>query len=60
MRCSPITVTTCVPGSDGYIPSQEAFDYGCYESYVSKVAPGTGEELVEEYLKMLSNLKGTQ
>ena len=50
-------VSSCSNGSDGYIPSQEAYEYGCYESYVSQVAPGTGEELVTEYLKMLSGLK---
>lgn len=53
-------VVSCANGSNGYIPSQEAYDYGCYESYVSKVAPGTGEELVEEYLKMLQSLKDSQ
>ena len=50
-------VSSCSNGSNGYIPSQEAYDYGCYESYVSHVAPGTGEELVNEYLNMLSGLK---
>lgn len=50
-------VSSCSNGSHSYIPSQEAFDYGCYESYVATVAPGTGEELVTEYLKMLEDLK---
>ena len=50
-------VSSCSNGADGYIPSQEAYEYGCYESYVSQVAPGTGEELVNEYLNMLSGLK---
>lgn len=51
-------VSSCSNGSHSYIPSQEAFDYGCYESYVATVAPGTGEELVSEYLRMLTDLKG--
>ena len=51
-------VSSCSQGSHSYIPSQEAFDYGCYESYVATVAPGTGEELVAEYLNMLTQLKG--
>lgn len=51
-------VSSCSQGSNSYIPSQEAFDYGCYESYVAVVAPGTGEELVEEYLKLLNAMKG--
>ncbi len=51
-------VSSCSQGSNGYIPSQEAFDYGCYESYTARVAPGTGEELVTAYLNMLKTLKG--
>lgn len=51
-------VSSCSNGSNSYIPSQEAYDYGCYESYVATVAPGTGEELVAEYLEMLQGLKG--
>lgn len=51
-------VSSCSQGSNSYIPTKEAFDYGCYEAYVATVAPGTGEELVEEYLKLLSDLKG--
>ena len=50
-------VASCSQGSNSYIPTQEAFDYGCYESYVATVAPGTGEELVTEYLAMLTKLK---
>lgn len=50
-------VSSCSNGGDGYIPSKEAYEYGCYESYVSYVAPGTGEELVTEYLNMLNQLK---
>ena len=58
--CPDITfVSSCSNGSNSYIPSQEAFDYGCYESYVATVAPGTGEELVSEYLRMLEELKNS-
>ena len=52
-------VSSCSNGSHSYIPSQEAYDYGCYESYVATVAPGTGEELVSEYLRMLTELKNS-
>ena len=51
-------VASCSQGSNSYIPSQEGYDYGCYESYVAVVAPGTGEELVTEYLNMLKSMKG--
>ena len=50
-------VSSCSNGSHSYIPSQEAYDYGCYESYVATVAPGTGEELVDQYLQMLQSMK---
>ena len=45
-------------GSNGYIPTNKAFDYRCYESDTGKFARGTGDLLVEEFIKMLTELKG--
>ena len=45
-------------GSDGYIPTKPAYDYGCYESHTGKYAPGTAELLVEEFVGMLEQLHG--
>ena len=42
----------------GYIPTREAFDYGCYESQTSRLSPGTAEALVEQYVSMLNELRG--
>jgi len=43
--------------SHGYIPTVNAYDYGCYESFTSYFARGTAEVLQEEYVKMLNELK---
>ena len=49
-------------GSDGYIPTTEAYDYndgvGCYEAYNSPWPKGAAEELSAEYLALLKELKG--
>lgn len=50
-------LVSCCNGREGYIPSQAAFDYGCYESYTTQFAPGTGEEFIDEFLSMLTELK---
>lgn len=50
-------LATCANGGLGYLPSLAACEYGCYESYTTKFAPGTAEELVDEYLDMLTKLK---
>ena len=40
-----------------YLPYQWGYAYDCYESNVSRFAPGTAEEVSEEFLKMLNQLK---
>lgn len=45
------------PAQQGYIASALAYQNGGYEVDNGLYAPGTGEELVEEYLKMLKELK---
>jgi hypothetical protein len=42
----------------GYIPIRQAFDEGGYESTVSAFAPGAGEFMVEEALKLVASLEG--
>ena len=44
-------------GKNGYIPSAIAFENGCYEMDNGYYAPGTGEELVKEYLRLLNEIK---
>ena len=50
-------VITCCNGVNGYIPSTDAYDYGCYESHTGNFARETGDELAEKYVSMLNQLK---
>lgn len=50
-------ISTCTNGDVVYIPTIAAYEYGCYESYVSYFAKGTGEAAVDKYLEMLESLK---
>lgn len=57
---SPFGMTfTCGYANDHvfYIPSRFGFEYNCYESHVSRFVAGTGEEVSETFLTMLSELK---
>lgn len=51
-------VVTCSGVHRSYIPSQKAFEYGCYESTSAYYEPGTGELLADQYVAMLNGLKG--
>ena len=42
----------------GYIPTNLAFDYGCYERHSSNFARGTGDILAVKYVAMLNELVG--
>ena len=59
---SPFNTTfilTAAGGYWGYIPSIEYFtEYGGYEVDATQFAQGTGEKLVDEYLKLLKQHKG--
>ncbi len=44
-------------GSLGYIPDRKAYIEGSYEPWSSRVAPGSGEILVEKALDMLNAMK---
>ncbi len=46
------------PAQQGYIASALAYQNGGYEVDNGLYAPGTGEDLANEYLKMLKELKG--
>lgn len=41
----------------GYIPSQYGYEYSCYESDATWFAPGIGEQIVENFVEMLNELK---
>ena len=41
----------------GYIPSAQAYEYGCYEADTGKYVSGTGEILADLYVDMLTKLR---
>ena len=49
-------VITCSGAYIGYIPTEDAYEYGCYESHTSKLSPGTAEALVENFVSMLKDM----
>ena len=54
---SPFDITFIITGCSGYIPTPEAYDYRSYEADTGYYAPGAGEALAEEYVKMLKGLQ---
>ena len=52
-------VISCSGPHVGYIPTKDAYAYGCYESHTSKLSPGTAEALVDQYVTMLNELHTT-
>ena len=51
-------IVTCANGSNGYIPSKLAHEYGCYERDIGRYTAETGLELAEKYVSMLTEHKG--
>ena len=51
-------IVTCANGAMGYLPTEKAYDYQVYEGLVTKFVPGTAEALADEFLNMLTELKG--
>ena len=49
-------VSTCSGGSVGYLPSEYAFDYDCYEVSITKFEKGTAEAIVKEHVALLKQL----
>ena len=47
-------------GSNGYIPSEEGYRIRCYEANTGKFAPGAGEAVASEYVKLLEQLYATK
>jgi len=47
-------------GGNGYIPSQAAYEYGCYEADTTRFAPGSGEVMEQAYKDMLKTLYETK
>lgn len=43
--------------SYSYIPAKEAYEYGCYESYVAYYEAGTAEIVADKFVEMLTEIK---
>lgn len=43
--------------SFSYIPAREAYEYGCYESYVAYYEKGTAEIVADKFVEMLTEIK---
>ena len=54
---SPFEITFLITGNSTYIPSAAAYDYRSYEADTGFYAQGTGEQLAEEYVRLLNTLK---
>ena len=51
-------IITCSNDSLGYFPTEKAYGYQVYEGFVSKVVPGTAEQIADTLVNMLKDLKG--
>ena len=47
-------ISTCSNGGYGYIPTNLAFDYVCYESTTGSFARGVGDEVAAKYVELLT------
>ena len=54
---SPFDITFVITGNSSYIPSKAAFEYRSYESDTGFYVAGTAEKLVDNYVKMLNEVK---
>ena len=51
-------VASCANGGMGYLPTQKAFDYGCYESHTGKFTGDTGQRCAEKLVEMMNTQIG--
>lgn len=50
-------ISTVTNGYNNYYPSEEAFAYGCYESYTAIFATGVAEACAEKFVEMLKSVQ---
>jgi len=50
-------VSTCSNGSIGYLPTEFAFEFGCYESHTTRFTGDTGTKCAETFIQMLQTMK---
>lgn len=50
-------IISCSNDSEGYFPTIEAFEYGCYESFTCAYARGIAEDSADAFVAMLKELQ---
>ena len=50
-------VATCANGAEGYLPTEYAFQFGCYESHTSRFTGDTGTKCAETFISMMETMK---
>ena len=50
-------IATMSNGAWGYFPTKFAYQYGCYESYSAMFTAGVAEDMANEFLSMLEEVK---
>ena len=50
-------IATCANKGEGYVPSALGWEHGGYSCDTTRFSPGSGEELAEHYVKMLTDLR---
>ena len=54
---SPFAQTVVIASNNAYIPTEEAFEYRCYESDTSRFVRGSAEKMNADFVEMLQSLK---
>ena len=54
---SPYPFTFLLTGNFTYIPSDDAFEYRCYEADTGYYARGTAEKLADRYVQILKDIQ---
>ena len=54
---SPYKFTFLLTGNFTYLPSDDAFNYRCYEADTGNYARGTAEKLANRYVEMLKQIQ---
>lgn len=50
-------VFSCANAGWSYVPDKASYDFGCYESFISHFARGSGEAAAEKLVEMLGTLR---
>ena len=51
-------IATCANSGQGYVPSLLGWEHGGYSCDTTRFCPGSGEELAQHYVDMLTKLHG--